>query len=166
MKKSSVLTRVALVSALTVVVLVFGGLFPSAAISLAALAGLFPAVLVKEHGYSYAFISYLVAGFLALFLSPVKSSVALFVMPFGLYQIIRQWFDGKFHPVLSYLFKFLFANLTFFFLFFCLTKLFLSVVPSFLHSFVLTWVAYLIAFVIYDFAGNEWLKFYIARIRH
>jgi len=165
MKTTKGLTKIAVVSALTAVVLVIGGVFPTAALSLAALAGLFPAVLVKERGYSSAFSAYLVAGFLSLMLSPDKSAPALFVLLFGMYQIVKQWLEDKLHPVLSYVCKLIYANAAFFFLFFCLTNVFFVVVPTIFTSFVLTWVAYLITFVIYDFAGSEWIKFYVVHIQ-
>lgn len=165
MNKTSVLTKIALVSALTGVVLILGSVFPSAALSLAALAGLFPAVLVKEHGFIPALAAYLIAGFLALLLSPVKYAAALFVLLFGFYQVIKQWMEKRMHRVVACICKFIFANSVFFFLYLCLTDVFAAVVPTMLKSFVLTWVLYLAAFLIYDFAGSEWLKFYEARIR-
>ncbi len=165
MKKTAVLTKSAIISGLATIVLILGGVFPSAALSLAALAGLFPAVLVKKHGYAAAFASYLVTGFLALVLSPVKYAAALFVLLFGFYQIIKQWIENKFHPVVAYICKLLYANVLFFVLFFCFTNLFLAVVPKKLTSFVLTWILYLAAFLVYDFAGREWLRFFDTRIR-
>ena len=165
MKKSVVITKVALISAIAIIVLMFGGIFPNAALSLAALAGLFPMILVKEHGYSAAVSSYLVTGFLSLLLSSGKHAAALFILLFGFYQILKQWFESKLKPVLSYICKFIFANVMFLFLFFVFNKMFMAVVPSMLTSFAFTWAVYLIAFFIYDFAGSKWLKFYYTRIR-
>ena len=160
-----VLTRTALVSALTAIVLILGGLFPNSTLSLAALAGLFPAVLVKDFGFSSAFCAYLIAGILSLILSPVRYAAVLFLLIFGLYQITKQWMEKKLHRLIGCICKFLFANIAFCFLVLCLSNMFMSVVPTFLKSIILTWVLYLIAFLVYDFAGSEWLKFYEARIR-
>jgi len=165
MSKTKVLTEIALISALTTVVLILGGVFPSVALSLAALAGFFPAVLVQKHGFASAFTSYLIAGFLSLLLSPIRYAAALFILLFGFYQIIKQWLERKLYRILAYFCKFVYANCVFLVLFFCFTKLFFAVVPNLLNSFVLTWAIFLLAFFVYDFAGTEWLKIYNSRIR-
>ncbi len=164
MNKTSNITKTALVSAITCSLLALSSLIPSASLSLSALAGFIPAILVLTCGYTSAFAAYFIAGFLSIIFLPDKNCAALFVLLFGYYSIVKQWIEQKIPLFAAYVCKLVFANIVFFLLFFFLTHVFLAIVPRVLTVFWVTWLVYQIAFLIYDRAASVWLTFCTKRI--
>ena len=158
MSRTKRLTRSAIVSCITFVVLAASGIFPSAALSIAALAGLIPLILVLACGYSWAFGSYVVSGLLAILLVPDKTASTLFLLLFGYYGVVKLWIESKSNPVISWTLKILFANAAFFLIYFLFKSVFLAVVPMSFSVLWVLWVAYMVLFFIYDTAIRVWLE--------
>lgn len=87
MRRTKKLTLSAMVTALCVICLTGSALLPNVTLSLAALAGLFPAVAVLACGYGWAAGSAAAASALALLLLPEKTAGVWFVCFFGHYPI-------------------------------------------------------------------------------
>lgn len=87
MSRTKKLTLSAMVTALCVIALAASSLLPNLSVSLAALAGLFPAAVVLACGYEWACGAMLAALILAELLVPVKTAVAWFAVFFGHYPL-------------------------------------------------------------------------------
>ena len=87
MKPVKKLTLSAMTAALCTAALFLGSLMPNMSLPLAALAGLFPAVVVIVCGFGWAFGVYVAVSLLAFLLLPNKGAAALFLCFFGHYPI-------------------------------------------------------------------------------
>ena len=87
MSKTKKLTLSAMVTALCVICLAGSAMLPRVTLSLAALAGIFPAVTVIACGYGWAAVSAAAAAILALLLLPDKTAGVWFAFFFGHYPI-------------------------------------------------------------------------------
>ena len=115
MSRTKKLTMSALVAALCTVALLIGSVFPTMALSMAALAGIFPAAVVIVCGYGWAAGVYAVVTLLGFLLLPNKGSTALFLCFFGHYPIwkalIEAWQTKMEKPMLGWIMKLLGAAL-------------------------------------------------------
>lgn len=115
MKPVKKLTLSALIAALCLAALFLGSLLPNLSLSMAALSGLFPAVIVITCGHGWAAGVYVTAGLLGFLLLPNKGAVALFLCFFGHYPIwkavIEAWQTRHGKPVPGWIMKLLGAAL-------------------------------------------------------
>ncbi len=111
MSRTKKMTVSALVAALCTIALLIGSVFPTMALSMAALAGLFPAVVVIACGYGWAAGVWVAVSLLGFLLLPNKGSVALFLCFFGHYPIwkalIEAWQTKMGKPILGWIMKLL-----------------------------------------------------------
>ena len=94
MSRTKKLTTSALVAALCTVALLIGSVFPTMALPMAALAGLFPAVVVIACGSGWAAGVWVAVSLLGFLLLPNKGSAALFLCFFGHYPIWKAWIEA------------------------------------------------------------------------
>ena len=84
-------------TALSVLLLFFGGVVPVLAYVCPMLTGVLMVVLVRTFGYGTAWITYVSTGLLSFFLVPDKECMLMYVLFFGYYTIVRQWI-GRLRP--------------------------------------------------------------------
>lgn len=78
-------------TALSVLLLFFGGVVPVLAYICPMLTGLLMIVLVRSFGFSTAWATYVSTALLSFFLVPDKECMLMYVLFFGYYTIVRQW---------------------------------------------------------------------------
>ncbi len=133
MRRTKKLTLSAMVTALCVICLSGSALLPNVTLSLAALAGLFPAVAVLACGYGWAAGASVAAAALALLLLPEKTAGVWFACFFGHYPIWKALIEalqnktGK--PWLGWCLKLLGFGLCMTALYVLFSKLFASAIP-------------------------------------
>ena len=84
-------------TALSVLLLFFGGVVPVLAYVCPMLTGVLMVVLVRTFGYGTAWTTYVSTGLLSFFLVPDKECMLMYVLFFGYYTIVRQWI-GRLRP--------------------------------------------------------------------
>ena len=160
MSRSKRLSLSALVTALCVICLAGSVLLPRVTLSLAALAGLFPAVTVIVCGYGWAAGAFAAASLLALLLLPDKTASVWFVFFFGHYPLWKALIErlqtktGK--PILGWALKLLGFAICMVMIYVVFEVLFFEAIPLDLTQItagpVILIVALLAAFVVYDIA--------------
>lgn len=172
MTRTKKLTLSALVAALCVVCMAGSAILPRVTLSLAALAGVFPAVAVIVCGYGWAAGTSLAAALLALLLLPDKTAGVWFACFFGHYPLWKALIErmqtklGK--PVLGWTLKLIGFAACMALLYFAFKSLFTAAVPydysqNAVGPVVLVG-ALLAAFVIYDIAFSILIGFFRIRI--
>ena len=160
MNRTKKLTISALIAALCVIFLAGSLLLPRVTLSLAAFAGLFPAVVVIACGYGWAAGASAAAAALALLLLPKKTAGIWFLCFFGHYPIwkalIERWQTEHKKPLLGWLMKLLGFALCMSLLVLLFGKLFAAAIPfQFSEYSAGPYIILLIlplAFVLYDVA--------------
>ena len=89
MKPASKVAMCGICSALSVLLLFFGGVVTIFAYICPMLTGIIMIVLVTTFGYSSAWVTYFVTSVLSFFLVPDKECMLMYVLFFGYYTIIR-----------------------------------------------------------------------------
>lgn len=160
MKSAKKLTLSALVAALCVVCLALGAFLTRISLSLAALAGIFPAAVVILCGYGWAAGSALTAAILALLLLPDKTAGIWFICFFGHYPIwkalIERFQTERKQPWLGWLLKLLGFGGCMALLYLAFGSFFTAGIPFDFGSTaagpILLILGLLVAYVIYDVA--------------
>ena len=168
MTQTKKLTVSAAVSALCAAFLSISSLLPNMSLSLSALAGLFPAVVVICCGSLWALGASAAAGALALLLLPEKTAAVWFCLFFGHYPVWKALAERCKTPAITWTFKllgFLFCGAALYFIF---RTAFLAVLPSFLTEsdwmLPLTVGAFCVCFVLYDLAFSRLISWFVKRI--
>lgn len=106
MKISLKISLCAILTALSVILLLLGGISGTLDLASAALASLCVVIAVIEAGYGSAFLVYLAASIIGLLLLPAKTPVLFFAVFFGYYPIIKS-LSERLSMLLSYVVKLL-----------------------------------------------------------
>ncbi|MBR6376158.1 MAG: hypothetical protein IKS05_00160 [Oscillospiraceae bacterium] len=158
MNRTKKLSVSALVAALCVGCLALGSLLSNVSLSIAALAGLFPAAVVILCGSGWALGTYVVAAILGLLLLPVKTAAVWFACFFGHYPVwkalIEAWQTRNKQTALGWIFKLLGFALCVGLLYLAFRSFFTLALPFDLGSAgpILLALGLLAAFAVYDVA--------------
>lgn len=172
MSRTKKLTLTAMIAALCLLCLAGSSLLPRVTLSLAALAGIFPAATVIVCGSGWAACGSAVAAALALLLLPDKTAGVWFACFFGHYPIWKALIEalqarlGK--PWLGWLLKRLGFAACMLLLYLAFSGLFAAAIPYAFseHSagpFILA-AALLAAFAVYDYAFSILITFFRVKI--
>ena len=172
MSRTKKLTLSALIAALSVLCLGLSALLPRVTLSLAALAGIFPAVTVIACGYGWAAGGSAVAAALALLLLPEKTAAVWFVCFFGHYPLwkalIERFQTEQHKPLYGWILKVLGFALCMVVLYYVFRAFFASAIPyDFTASAagpILVAAVLLVAFVVYDIAFSILIGFFRIKI--
>ena len=157
----------AILVALMLVLLYLASFTPVLSLTLIAIAGLLPAVIVVECGIGAAVTAYCAASVLALVLVPDKSSAILFALMFGHYPVVKNLIERIRVKWLGWCVKLAVANALFLVLYFVFKNIFLQMVPEIAQLIWVALIAFNIIFVLYDLCFSKLLLFYEYRIaRH
>ncbi len=146
------------------------GLIRIGTYALPCLAGMLTIAIVIEYNCKWAFGVFAVSSLLSFFLSGDKEAVVMFIAFFGYYPILKNILERKIKSViLRYIIKFAVFNAAAIASFY-VAMLLLSVPASEFTVFgVYVPYLFLIAgnlfFLLYDFAINVYVKFYVQRLR-
>lgn len=161
-------SRVALggaLAALSLLLLYLSAMMPSGRIGMVAVAGLVPAVGVISGGLATGFLSYGAAGLLGLLLLPDKGCALLYAVFFGLYPMVKSLIERLRKLPLELILKLAFFNVVLAILLFGFSKLLFPLLPEFLHSTLLIFLAGNVVFLIYDYGVSKLITYYASRIR-
>ena len=158
MKDTRLLVFCALMTAMSLILLYAGVLFPSGRVGLCAAASLPASVATIRFGLRGGIFTWLTSSVLALILLPTPGTVLLYVLVFGLYAPLRELFQGLGKPSIVWLCKLLFCA--------CLSSLFVLALPTLLAESIelpdwgapLLIAAAVALFAIYDLALSRLLK--------
>ena len=156
---------VAMLGALSLVILYLAALSPTGRLGIVALAGLVPGAAVVSAGLGGGLLCYGVAGVLGLLLLPDKGLALLYLIFFGLYPMVKSVAEGLASRVLEWAVKLAFFNLALGLFWFVLGAVFLPLLPAVLSQ--AAWLAFLVGngvFVAYDYGFSRLISFYMARI--
>lgn len=158
-------------SALSVTVMLLGGILPFATFVAPALAGLFLWPLKREFSVQTGITAYVAVGFLAFFFVPDKEQSLIFLFLLGFYPMIKEKLDKIHKTVLLLLAKVLLFNGLVFFMYSLILFVFpiSEIVQEFAtSSFALTIGLVLLSnfvFLLYDFALVRVRLLYEYRLR-
>ena len=172
MSRTKKLTLSALIAALSVLCLAGSALLPRVTLSLAALAGIFPAVTVIACGWGWAAGGSAAAALLALLLLPDKTAGVWFACFFGHYPIwkaaIERYQTEHENPLMGWFLKVLGFAVCMTLLYLAFNALFASAIPFdftgsiFGPSLLVT--VLLAAFIFYDIAFSILIGFFRVKI--
>ena len=160
MNRTKKLSFSALIAAICTIVLGGSALLPRVTLSLAAFAGLFPAVIVIVCGYGWAIGASAAAGALALLLLPEKTAGIWFLFFFGHYPVwkalIEKYQTDMKMPIWGWILKILGFSLCMAMLWWLFGKLFADAIPYAFQDYTagpyILLIALLLGFVLYDIA--------------
>lgn len=148
-----------LLSAISLMFLLFASVIPSGWTGVTALAGLCVAVAVAAAGYLPGILSYLVSGILALLLLPAKHVAILYLSLFGLYPVLKSLFETCRARIVEYLLKLVFFDLVLFLLYrFAFGLFFAAGAADWSRPFPFALALFLggtIVFFVYDYAFSR-----------
>ncbi len=159
------------ISALSIVVMLLTGLFPTAEYALPAIAGVLLVAVVIEYGCKQAMICYIAVAVISLLLVPNKEPAVLFTAFFGYYPILKSRLEQLRFRWVEWLLKMVLLNGGVIFSYLALITLFgmkqvLSEISAFggwgVAAFLL---AANLVFVVFDLALGRVIALYITRIR-
>lgn len=149
--------------ALMLVILYLSSFFPVMSLTLIAIAGILPAVLVEEYGVGTAALCYAGAAILALLLVPDRMNALLFVLLFGHYPIVKNLSERVKYKWITWAVKLAVANLLFWIIWFLFRFLFMEMVTEMLAWVWLLWIAFNVIFVLYDICLTKLMLLYRVR---
>lgn len=112
MKQSSKCAIGGIVSALSLVLMISVAIVPFLTYALPAMAGALVIFIVIEIDKKWAFGVFSAVGILAFLLVHDKEIAMMYIAFFGYYPIIKAVFEGKLHPVVSWILKVAVFNVT------------------------------------------------------
>ena len=165
--KTKYLTVSAMLSALSVVILMLGSLIEVLDVSTAVIASVLCIYAVIEMGGFYPWMIWLVTSVLGFVLLPIKTPVIFYALFAGFYPILKEKLEKLKNPI-SYILKLIVFHI-------CLAgmaALLWLFIPGFFTSDGMWWlpaVTYLlclVCFVVYDIALTRLITFYLIKLRH
>jgi len=114
LKKSMSISLCGLLGALMIVTMLLGNILPLTSVLCPAIAGLFLVPAMRECGFSYALMLFLVVSILSLFLLPDKEAALLFSLLLGLYPLCRPTLNRIALRPVQLVSKLLFFNISLF----------------------------------------------------
>lgn len=97
-------------SALSVVIMMFSTLLPSASLTLGGVAGFLLVCIIDELGISWGWAVYAVVSVISLLLVPEKDTAISYIMMFGLFTVLKYYIENVKRRWLRALYKFIYAN--------------------------------------------------------
>ncbi len=163
MKNTKKIALTAILSALSVIILMLGSVITVLDLTMAAIAALLVMLVVIEVGGWYPYLMWLVTSALSLILLPSKFIGLLYLVFAGIYPILKAMFE-RLHYVVAWVLKLSYFN----------TMLTLLIILS-EYVFHLQdadlgfgWLVYLVCnlvFVAFDFCATELLTLYLIKLR-
>lgn len=89
LKRSGQVALCGMIAAVCILLMLMTGLFPFATYALPAVAGLLMVAVVVECGVKWAVMVYVAVSLLAIFITPDREAMLMFVFFFGHYPIIK-----------------------------------------------------------------------------
>lgn len=164
-KHNNTLTFCAMMTALSIVILLLGSLLPGMRLTVAALAGIIAVLAVMRGGLGYGVLTVLATAILAFLLLPSKEVALMYAAFFGPYTIVKNLIERIHKQPVEWLFKLLFCVLMSVLLLFVSGSL-LNLVPSVLaaHAWVMVPII-LVVFVLYDIVFSKIIAYLFEHIR-
>lgn len=158
-----------MIAALGSALMFLSGVVSIATYALPAIVGALFILIVIEFSRSSAFIAYVVVSILSLFIAQDKKAVALFILFFGYYPILKELIESLKNKVIQYVLKFTIFNVAMLLSFFVFIKLLLVPIESFYTLGLSLPILFLVfgnlVFWLYDFALSGFITAYIARFQ-
>ncbi len=155
----------AVLTALSVALLYFGGLLPTGRIAMVAVASLLPAAAVLHAGLGLGFLVYCASALLSLLALPDKTCAVAYALVLGWYGPVKSLIERLDRLALEWSIKLALFSLVSAVFYFVFTALFTALLPvESLPFAALIIPILLVAFVLYDVAFTGLIGFYQRRI--
>lgn len=123
-------------------------------------------VAVIEMSKSWAFLVYIAAAILSLFLIPLKDSKLIFIFLLGYYPIIKSFLEKLNNRILEYVLKILVFNISMGLCIYLFKSLFISPEDILSPTIIAVSIVVLnLTFIIYDLAISKIAVYYIFKIK-
>ncbi|MCD8052388.1 MAG: hypothetical protein LUE89_12060 [Clostridiales bacterium] len=154
----------AMLSAVTLTLLLIASFLPSGRMGLSAVSGLAVAVAVCAVGYGGGLSCYVVSGVLGLLLLPSKEVAVYYCLCFGVYPVVKAWIEARKNLVLEWVMKLAVGNVLMLAVYWVLQKL-LQITLTFrgVGSWALLAVGNVV-FVCYDIAFSQIMTYVQQRL--
>ena len=163
MRNTKKLALAAILSALSVVILLLGSIITVLDLTSVALASLLIMIAVIELGGGYPYLIWLVAGTLAILLVPDKFGALLYLIFGGIYPIFKAMFE-RIHNIISWVLKFGCFNLMMIIV--VIVANYILRIPDTGLGFTLPLFAICnFTFVLYDLATTQLITLYLIKFR-
>ena len=162
MKRSKKIAIAAIMSALSVVLLLLGSYLQVMDMSAAAIASFIVMLSVIELGGGYPYLIWAVTGILSFLLVPDKFGAVLYIVFAGIYPIFKAMFE-RIHYIVSWVLKLSFFN-TALTAFVILTR-YLLALPDSVGFTVIVYGLGNLVFVLYDITATQFITLYLVKLR-
>lgn len=165
--KTKTLTLCAMMSALSVVFMFIGNLFPTGRMGFMAVASLFTVAVVIQSGYIAGLAVFIVSTLLGILLLPDKSPLAFYGIFFGYYPIVKSLAEKVKNSAFCWMIKLVIFNIALTVIFVFLKELLMLRFFDKLAENILGIVIYIvfnIVFIVYDIGLSRLIGFYMTNI--
>ncbi|MBC5788037.1 MULTISPECIES: hypothetical protein [Clostridiaceae] len=111
MKLSQKVALGGMVTALSIVLMFFTGIFPFAMFALPGIAGVLLVLIVMELGRKYALVVYIGVSILSIFISPDREAALFYIILLGYYPILKSVLEQIPSRIVEYLCKLLLISI-------------------------------------------------------
>lgn len=157
------LARLALLAAVSVIIVLLASIMPTGKLGLTACAGLAVAFAVVSGGIPGGLGCWAAASAISLLLAPQKGCAALFAIFFGLYPIVKSLIERLASLALEWILKVMFFLIVFFGWYIALTALFAPPAEGIFSLLPVLAIAGTVVFILYDIVFSKLIAIYLAR---
>lgn len=149
--------------AFTVICVFLAATLPTAKLSLYAISSLFMAVIIIESGVKAGWVFYLASAILSALLVP-RLEVIPFIVFFGVYGLVKLYFERVHNRVIEYILKLVYFNV-------CLALGLIFLKEIIMNGVSLTAPVYIVAavleavFLVYDYIYTLFIRFYGTQLK-
>lgn len=154
-------------AALSVIIMLVGGMLSSLTYAAPAICGIFLIVSVIEFSTGYSIAIYIAISILSLLVVPNKECAVMYAMFFGIYPILKGKIEGRIKGIFSWIIKYILFNLTIIIAYLICSRLLdipydeIGALGKFTLLFLLA--SGNVTFLIYDIALTRIISIYILR---
>ncbi len=171
MRKSKVISLCGIFSAVSIVVMLFTGLFPFSTFLMPAISGFVLFALSLEVGRQKAVVAFFAVAILSFLTTPDREAAVVFIALLGYYPIVKYYLEKIPIKTLSYIAKGLLFNISIAAIYYLAVTLFSleELVSEFAKSGIIMIVVFIIVanftFFVYDYSLHNITVFYNRNIR-
>ena len=170
MNKTRTIAFCAVVSALSLVLMLITGFMPIGTYAFPCIAGALLSVVVIESGYVFAFTTYFVVALMSALFVADKEAALYYIAFLGLYPILKGIFEKIKNKLFQYILKFILFNVCIISAFFISITLLSVPKESFvLFGFYIPWAFLIlgnIVFIVYDVSLTRIISEYVYKWRN
>jgi len=164
LKSTREIALAGILTSLSTVALILENIAPTGKLGFYVFAGFLTSVVIMECGLSYGWISFGATSLIAFILVPEKTAVIPYVLFFGIYSIMKNYIERINKLLVELILKFVFFNLSLFFMW-NIAKFFIPDTVFEKLPFFVVLILLQLVFFAFDWIFSLWTLFYLEKLR-